>query len=112
MVDNEAREETLARLARTRAEIRRVLEPPPPRPGAPASAPGTQHGVGENFFPRSRTMRLLLSGRGLGTVGAMAGGLLMARPALALRLLRMVPLGTVARLLMVKAVAGLRTKHE
>jgi hypothetical protein len=63
-------------------------------------------------FPRSKTMKLLLSGRGLGTVGAMVGGLVMARPALALRLLRMLPTGAIARLLMLKAVSAFRSRHE
>jgi hypothetical protein len=50
-------------------------------------------------FPRSRTMRLLLSSRGLGALAVTACGFLVSRPALALRLLRLVPLGTVARIL-------------
>jgi hypothetical protein len=55
---------------------------------------------------------LLMSGRGLGTVGALAGGLLLARPALALRLLRMLPSGAIARMLVVKAIASLRARHD
>jgi hypothetical protein len=53
---------------------------------------------------------MLLSGRGLGTLSALAGGLLIARPALALRLLRMVPAGTVAKLLIGRAVGALKAK--
>ena len=53
----------------------------------------------EHAFPRSRTMRLLLSSRGLGALAVTACGFLVSRPALALRLLRLVPLGTVARIL-------------
>jgi hypothetical protein len=77
-----AQRETLARLAQSRAEICSLLDPPPPSDRANESG-ATATGA----FPRSRTMRLLMSGRGLGTVGALAGGLLLARPALALRLL-------------------------
>ena len=44
-------------------------------------------------------MRLLLSSRGLGALAVTACGFLVSRPALALRLLRLVPLGTVARIL-------------
>jgi hypothetical protein len=51
-----------------------------------------------------------LSGRGLGTLGALAGGLLIARPALALRLLRFVPASAVAKMLMAKAVSALKSK--
>ena len=103
-----ATNETLARLAESRAEIRRVLEPPPREPQADdADAPaGSRAG-----FPRSRTMRLLMSGRGLGTVGAVVGGLVLARPGLALRLLRVLPTGAVARLLIIKAVSALRAKR-
>jgi hypothetical protein len=107
MMDSDAsRRETLARLAQSREEISRILDP------EPVGAQGPDGGVTPGTFPRSRTMKLLLSGRGLGTVGALAGGLLLARPALALRLLRMLPSGAIARLLMLKAVASLRSKHE
>ena len=42
-------------------------------------------------------MQTLMSSRGLGALGVLAGGFLIARPALALRLLRLLPTGTVAR---------------
>jgi hypothetical protein len=44
-------------------------------------------------------------------VGALAGGLLLARPALAVKLLRMIPAGAVARMLLVKAIAALKDKR-
>ena len=62
-------------------------------------------------FPRSRTMRALLSSRGLGAIGALAGGLLVARPTLALRLLRMVPVSAVGKILITKAITGLRARR-
>ena len=68
-----AREETLARLVASRAEIRRLLEPPPrvsPGDGPDSGAPGT------GAFPRSRTMKLLMSTRGAGTLGAVVCGLI------------------------------------
>jgi hypothetical protein len=114
VTDEAVKLETLAKLAQSRAEIRRVLEPPP------RTHHHGNHGNGEagissdahdGTFPRSRTMKLLMSGRGIGTAGAIVGGLLMARPALALKLLRMLPTGAVARMLMVKAVTALRSKH-
>ena len=101
-----AREETLARLVASRAEIRRLLEPPPrvsPGDGSDGGAPGT------GAFPRSRTMKMLLSGRGAGTLGALAIGLVAARPQLALRLLRMLPAGAIGRILLVKAISALRS---
>jgi hypothetical protein len=106
-----ARQEILLRLAQSRAEIRSILEPPSrAEPGSPESA-AEAAGGGHRMFPRSRTMRLLTSGRGMGTVGAMVGGLLMARPALALRLMRLVPVEAVARVLLVKAITAMRSKR-
>jgi hypothetical protein len=105
-----ARMATLARLKQSRAEIRQILEPPPrdSADGADGESGSAPYGAS---FPRSRTMKLLMSGRGLGTLGAMVGGLVLARPALAFKLLRMLPTGAVARMLMVKAVAALRAKN-
>lgn len=110
MIDEDAeRRQTLARLAASRAEIRRILERPP---RAGSASPQDASGAVPGVFPRSRTMKLLLSGRGVGTVGAVVGGLLIARPAIAFRLLRMLPTGAVARMLLIKAVSALRSKRE
>src|ERR1700722_5443098 len=100
-----AREATLARLDASRAEIRRLLEPPP-RPAAGDATDSGEFGTGA--FSRSRTMKLLLSGRGAGILGALVCGVVVARPQLALRLLRMVPAGAIGRMLLVKAVSALR----
>jgi hypothetical protein len=105
--DLEARAEILARLAESREELRRRLDPP--RNEADGGSPAGDYPGG---FPRSRTMQMLMSGRGLGTVGAIAAGLLIARPALALRLLRMLPVSAVARMLVLKAFTSLRTRQE
>ena len=104
-----ARNETRARLAASRADILNILEPP--ERAEAGSVPETVAG-GAGGFPRSRTMKLLLSGRGVGTAGAVVGGLLIARPALAWRLLRMIPASAVARMLLVKAITGLRSKRQ
>lgn len=104
--DTNARQAILAKLAQSRAEMRQILDPPPGEPGV-AGGPSTSNGQ----FPRSRTMRALLSSRGLGAVGALAGGLLVARPSLALRVLRMVPLSAVGKMLIGKAITGLRAKR-
>jgi hypothetical protein len=107
MIDHEAaaRAAIIARLAASREELRRILEPPPKIDGNSAA------GAHPGGFPRSRTMQMLMSGRGLGTVGAAAAGLLVARPALALRLLRMLPAGALARMLLARAVTALRSKQ-
>ncbi len=106
--DDAARAEILARLAVSREELRRALDPPRNESGAG----GSKHSDHSGGFPRSRTMQMLMSGRGLGTLGAAAAGLLIARPALALRLLRILPAGAVAKTILLRAFAALRTKQE
>jgi hypothetical protein len=103
--DQAARAEILAKLAQSREELRLILDPPPAAPGGTSSSGSRPTG-----FPRSRTMQLLMSGRGLGTLGAAAAGLLVARPAWALRLLRLMPAGTFARMLAARLLAALHDK--
>jgi hypothetical protein len=103
--DATARSQIHAKLVQSREELRRILDPPPGEYGNGGQAPGQAAG-----FPRSRTMQMLMSGRGLGTLGALAGGLLIARPALALRLLRYVPASSVAKILMTRAIGALKAK--
>jgi len=116
VADNSSRNETLSKLAQSRAEIRRVLDPPPRisngqrREGAALGSEGYLQQDSEGGFPRSRTMRLLMSGRGLGTVGAVVGGLIMARPGLAFKLARMLPTGAVAKMLLLKAFTSFRSR--
>jgi len=107
--DAAARAEILARLCESREELRRRLDPPRQEPDGIGAA-GDQ--PAPDGFPRSRTMRMLMSGGGVGTLGAVAAGLLIARPALALRLLRMLPVGAFAKMLVSKALTALRTKPE
>jgi hypothetical protein len=102
--DADARNLVHTKLAQTREELRAILDPPPGHAGDGQVA-GSSSG-----FPRSRTMQMILSGRGLGTLGALAGGLLIARPALALRLLRLVPASAVAKMLLSKAIGSLKSK--
>lgn len=100
------REALLARLAASREEIGRLLEPPP----AGGAAEGTGSGL-DGSFPRSRIMRALMTGRGLGAVSAIAGGLLLSRPRLAWRLLRMLPTGAVTRMAIGRVVEALRSRR-
>ena len=106
--DAAARAEILARLAVSREELRRIFDPPPKEPDAGGANAGDHPGG----FPRSRTMQILMSGRGLGTLGAAAAGLLVARPGLALRLLRLLPASAVAKTLLIRGIAALRAKHD
>ncbi len=105
--EDAARAEILARLNASREEIRRVLDPPR-REAGDTEARTRANGGG---FPRSRTMQMFTSGRGLGTLGALAAGLLIARPALALRLLKMLPAGAVAKTLLLRAMSTLQSKR-
>lgn len=102
--DDSSRAELLARLAESRQELRQLLEPQSPQ--NPGGAPA---GSG---FPRSRTMRMLMSNRGLGTVGAAVAGLLVARPLIALRLLRLLPISAITRAVMARAMGALRTRRD
>ncbi len=101
------RDEILARLAQSRAQIRRLLDPQ----CEPSGAAGSTAGGAAGEFPRSRTMRMLMSVRGLGAVAAVLGGLLIARPTLAWRLVKLLPTGAIARTLIVRAIAGLKEKR-
>jgi hypothetical protein len=102
--DDPAQTEILARLAVSRAEISRLLDPPRVEPGE-GSQPGHPR---SDVFPRSRTLQMLMGGRGLGMMGALAGGLFIARPGLALRLLRLLPTGAVAKMILAKSLGALR----
>jgi hypothetical protein len=51
---------------------------------------------------------MLLNGRGLATLGTVAAGLFIARPTLALRLLRLLPASGIARMLLLRAFTALR----
>ncbi len=106
--DSTARKAVLAKLAESREEVRRVLDPPRAETNGDQAHAAPTDG---SEFPRSRTMRALLSSRGLGAAGALVGGLLIARPALALRLLRMVPVGAVGKMLIAKAISGLGNRE-
>jgi hypothetical protein len=108
--DDAAQAEILARLAASREELRRLLDRT--RDTADANGSRADDRFGSGDFPRSRTMQMLMSGRGLGTLGAAAAGLLIARPGLALRLLRILPASTIAKTLLVRTIAALRTKPE
>ena len=104
------RDEVLARLAASRAEISHLLEPPAEASADGPAGAGTGTGAG-GAFPRSRTMRALLTGRGLGAVSAVAGGLLLSRPRLAWRLLRLLPAGAMSRMLLARAMQAMRTRR-
>jgi hypothetical protein len=94
---------TVARLAETRRQLLELFLPERNADGT--SAPGP-----DDAFPRSRTLRLLLGRHGLGAVSALAGGLLIARPALLWRLLRWAPVRAIAKTLLVRLLATTGSK--
>jgi hypothetical protein len=106
--DLSARDEIRRKLAESRDEVSRLLDPP----RAHSAGNGQAGAPGRSDFPRSRTMQMLLSSRGLGAVGALAAGLLIARPALALRLLRILPVSAVAKTLVARALSALKSTPE
>jgi hypothetical protein len=57
-------------------------------------------------------MQMLMSERGLAMLGAAATGLLVARPAVALRLLRLLPASEFARMLLTRAFSALRPQKK
>lgn len=92
--DGSAEAEIVNRLALSRAQLREILDPQ--RDG---SIRGENGEVRQNgAFPRSRTMRMLLTSRAAGTVAAVGAGLLISRPSIVWRLLRMIPAGAIARM--------------
>jgi hypothetical protein len=105
--DSSERDAIMARLAQTRGEISRLLEPPPSESEGQGPGPSGMAGG----FPRSRTMRALMTGRGIGAVGALAGGLLLARPRMAWRLLRMLPTGAVTRMVVGRLMGAMRGRR-
>jgi len=59
----------------------------------------------DSGFPRSKTMRLLLSGRGAAILAVAAGAVLIMKPHLAARAARVVPVGTLLRSLAVNLLS-------
>jgi hypothetical protein len=106
MNEEEEMNEVRARLKQSREEISHLLDPPRDPSGALPPA-GSQNG-----FPRSRTMQMLMSSRGLGALGVLAGGFLIARPALAFRLLRLLPTGSVAKVIISRAMSALSDRAD
>jgi hypothetical protein len=110
-MEQQARAEVLARLRVSREEILQLLDPPPGAASVDGAAPMSGLRLGGEGFPRSRTMRALMSSKGLTTLGAAAAGLLIARPALALRLVRLLPASAFAKMLLTRAMSGFRAQR-
>lgn len=91
------RTRTEQRLAQTRQQLVDLFTSERAEPGS-----GQRSRESPGSFPRSRTMRLLLGKQGLGAVAAIMGGILVARPAIAWRMLRLLPVKTFARTMFVR----------
>ena len=59
-----------------------------------------------DFKPRSKIMQALTGNGGLALLVAGAGGLLLAKPKLAMHVIRMIPVGAIARMAAAKFMAG------
>ncbi len=96
---------TEARLAKTRQELVDLFtsDREESQPGQPTAGPG-------GTFPRSRTLQLLLRKQGLSAIAAVVGGLIVARPAIAWRLLRLLPVKTFARTMFVRLLTSYGSK--
>jgi hypothetical protein len=57
-------------------------------------------------FPRSKVMRTLSGNRGLTLLALGAGGFLLAKPKLLMTVVRMIPVGAIARMAAVKLLGG------
>jgi hypothetical protein len=99
--DAEKRNQVLARLALSRGEYRTILDPAHDHPEDGKTSASLAN------FPRSRTMRTILSKRGLRTLGAVVAAVFLMRPKLALKVWRMLPARVVKRLLIGRALAML-----
>lgn len=92
---------TVASLAHSRARLRELLDPAEQDldsdPAATAAA---------GRFPRSRTMRLLAGRNGVRTIAALGAGLLLSRPALGIRLFKIIPIGALARVLLARLLTA------
>lgn len=95
------RNRTEQRLAQTRQELVDLFTSDRAVPG-----PGQTSRASSGEFPRSRTIRLLLGKQGLGAVAAIVGGILVARPAIAWRLLRLLPIKTFARTMFLRLLTS------
>jgi hypothetical protein len=74
------------------------------------SAAGQPASPRAGSFPRSHTIRLLLGKQGLGALAVIIGGILVARPAIAWRLLRLLPIKTFARTMFVRFLTSQGSK--
>jgi len=89
-------DEAHLRLDESRRELKDLFDPP---------ADPLDRG---EFKPRSKVMQVLTGNGGLALVLAGAGGLLLAKPRLAMQVVRMIPIGALARMAAAKFMAGRR----
>jgi hypothetical protein len=75
------------KISESRAELERLLIDDP------------DHAQSSGVFPRSRTLRLLTSNRGIVLLAIAAGGALLLRPRLIKRVIRFVPMGPLLSML-------------
>lgn len=82
-------------ITESRAELRRLLH-----------EEATEQPRSADAFPRSKTMRFLKSRGAIGLAAAVAGGVLLAKPGLAVKALRIIPVNMLVRVLTARLISA------
>ncbi|MBC7984088.1 MAG: hypothetical protein H7Y02_09565 [Candidatus Obscuribacterales bacterium] len=92
------RMETSRKISASREQLRQLLEGQRTEVDPDANS-------SFNEFPRSKTLRFLRSNSAIGVAAAIAGGILLMKPGLAARAIRLVPVNTLVRMLAVRLLS-------
>lgn len=97
-----ARVETSLKLDESRNELRHLLH----------DEIGEPQPKDSRAFPRSKTVKFLTSSKAIGVLAIAAAGVLIMRPRVATRLLRLVPASSMARMLAMRFFVQNGRRHE
>jgi hypothetical protein len=95
-----------ARLARSRAELRQIFEPPP------QIVAGRPDGGSASGFPRSAIMKAITKHGGATGIALLAVALVAARPKLAVKLLRYLPVSAITKSLVSRFVESRQARQQ
>jgi hypothetical protein len=103
-----------AELAKSRAELQRLLDPEVKARDAKLEKTiegrPNGHAKSDGDFPRSLTMKLLAGNRGVGTLLMMAFGAMAMKPRMAAKMLQYVPVSAIAKTLIARYIHNQGTK--
>jgi hypothetical protein len=94
------------RLARSRAELRQIFEPPPE---TDAGRPDARSASG---FPRSAIMKAITKHGGATGIALLAVALVAARPKLAVKLLRYLPVSAISKSLVSRFIESRQARQQ